>query len=88
MARRVERHRDPCAWRVAHGLNRVAVSGAILSARPDIPNSVLHGPKWRRLAASVDAGHRAIMGCTICTRYISPDREAIERHWHVGRDNA
>jgi len=24
----------------------------------------------------------------MCTRYISPDTAAIERHWHVGRDNA
>jgi len=24
----------------------------------------------------------------MCTRYISPDAAAIERHWHVGRDNA
>jgi putative SOS response-associated peptidase YedK len=24
----------------------------------------------------------------MCTRYISPDTAAIERHWHVGRDDA
>ena len=24
----------------------------------------------------------------MCTRYISPDTAAIQRHWHVGRDNA
>ncbi|HSB22303.1 MAG TPA: SOS response-associated peptidase family protein [Burkholderiaceae bacterium] len=24
----------------------------------------------------------------MCTRYISPDAAAIERHWHVGRDDA
>lgn len=24
----------------------------------------------------------------MCTRYISPDTAAIERHWYVGRDNA
>lgn len=24
----------------------------------------------------------------LCTRYISPDAAAIERHWHVGRDDA
>jgi putative SOS response-associated peptidase YedK len=24
----------------------------------------------------------------MCTRYISPDAAAIERHWHAGRDNA
>jgi len=24
----------------------------------------------------------------VCTRYISPDAAAIERHWHVGRDDA
>jgi len=23
----------------------------------------------------------------MCTRYITPDQAAIERHWHVGRDN-
>jgi len=27
------------------------------------------------------------MGC-VCTRYISPDAAAIERHWHVGRGDA
>jgi len=24
----------------------------------------------------------------MCTRYISPDSAAIERHWHIGRDDA
>ncbi|HEU5294959.1 MAG TPA: SOS response-associated peptidase family protein [Burkholderiaceae bacterium] len=24
----------------------------------------------------------------MCTRYISPDAAAIERHWHIGRDDA
>ncbi|HEY2978921.1 MAG TPA: SOS response-associated peptidase family protein [Burkholderiaceae bacterium] len=24
----------------------------------------------------------------MCTRYISPDTAAIERHWHIGRDDA
>lgn len=23
----------------------------------------------------------------MCTRYITPDQLAIERHWHIGRDN-
>jgi len=31
---------------------------------------VLHGPKQCGLAASVDAGHRAIMVRTMCTRSI------------------
>jgi hypothetical protein len=24
----------------------------------------------------------------MCIRYISPDTAAIERHWHIGRDDA
>jgi hypothetical protein len=24
----------------------------------------------------------------MCTRYISPDTAAIERRWHIGRDDA
>ena len=31
---------------------------------------------------------RAIIERNVCTRYISPDAAAIERHWHVGRDDA
>jgi putative SOS response-associated peptidase YedK len=28
------------------------------------------------------------MDRTMCTRYVSPETAAIERHWHVGRDDA
>lgn len=34
-----------------------------------------------------DSGTYAGYDPQVCTRYITPDQAAIERHWHIGRDN-
>lgn len=42
----------------------------------------------RRSRTPVPCGRPSRCSAGVCTRHFSPEAADIERHWHVGRDNA